>query len=113
LKLNTITSKEIYLSLNLKQLTEDRNISGGAFEYNQFRLQSIAEDIRLVIDKNFTKDEWGYCTNYSPITLARLQEVAIKLDELQTDVHKIDYMLSGDIGEDSLKEYFNNKESDE
>jgi len=88
------------------------NISGGHFEYNQFRMAQIAEDIRLVIDKNYTKDEWGDCTNYSPLTLARLQETELKLIELHKDVHKIDYMLSGDISEESLKEYFNNKEED-
>ena len=83
-------------------------MSGGSLS-NTYSLETIAEEIQLEIDNNYTKDEYGDCNNYSPLTLAIMSQTVDKLMELQKDIRKIDYLLSGDINEEDTKKYFREK----
>ena len=83
-------------------------MSGGSLS-NTYSLETIAEEIQLEIDNNYTKDEYGDCNNYSPLTLAIMSQTVDKLMELQKDIRKIDYLLGGDINEEDTKKYFREK----
>ena len=84
-------------------------MSGGQFDYKQYALDDIADGIDEIIKNNFKKDEYGYCTEYSMLTISQMEETIKKLRELARDVHKIDYMVSDDISEHDLNVYFTDK----
>ena len=81
-------------------------MSGGHFNYDQHRLNDIADSIDTIIENNSIEDDWGYCTNYSEQTLSRLAVVSKMLRTCYDLVHEVDWMLSGDTGEDTFnREY--------
>ena len=81
-------------------------MSGGHFNYKQHTLLDMADDIGSAILTNDSteKDEWGYSIGrqYSPETIAEF-EVAVKaLKTGYVYAQRIDWLLSGDDGEDSF-----------
>ncbi len=81
-------------------------MSGGAFEYKQYVLHDIADQIQNVIDNNDSteKNQWGDTIGrcYPP---AVIEELAIGVRMLRLAAvyaHRVDYLLSGDDGEDSF-----------
>mgnify|MGYP001578034091 FL=1 len=80
-------------------------MSGGYFDYNQYRLHDIANEILRVIENN-DKDTWDNIpgTHYSSNTLKNFQETTETLNRAETMVERIDYLLSGDDSEDSFHE---------
>lgn len=91
-------------------------MSGGHFDYGQYRIDQIAEDIAQIIrnNKNEELDEWGSRRGYFfPDEVVEEFKKAVKiLDTAYVYVQRIDYLLSGDDGEDSfhfrLKEELSN-----
>lgn len=91
-------------------------MSGGHFDYDQYRIDQIAEDIAQIIrnNKNEELDEWGSKRGYFfPDEVIEEFKKAVKiLDTAYVYVQRIDYLLSGDDGEDSfhsrLKEELSN-----
>ncbi len=79
-------------------------MSGGHFEYRQYLMREIAEEIENLIRTNDQVDEWGHSRNYSPETLAKFQQAAQTVREAAEMVHRIDWLVSGDDGEDSFHE---------
>ena len=71
-------------------------MSGGFFDYNQYRLMEMADSLESVIDN---PKEWQ---NYSPETLERFREALTHLQISFMYIHCIDYLLSGDYSEDSF-----------
>ena len=82
-------------------------MSGGHFGYKQSNLGYIAEEIEDLIDNNNILDEYGYKSDRSPETLAYYEKAIVLLKEAQFLVHRIDYLESGDDGEDTFHEYMN------
>lgn len=83
-------------------------MSGGAFDYRQFRFEDIAELIDAYIKHNDTVwdndgDEEPE-RNFSPSTLAKFREAAELVRKAQIFVHRIDWLVSGDDSEDSFHE---------
>lgn len=79
-------------------------MSGGAFDHQQYTIQHIAEDIDTRIRNNNYKNEYGYANNYSDKTLLRFKEAIVQLKKAHIYAQRVDWLLSGDDGEDTFHE---------
>ena len=97
-------------------------MSGGHFEYIQYNISRIADDVKDVIVKNNVErpkdshDRWDYDENgnlhpwakyyynYSPETIEKFKEGYRKLKEAYIYAQRIDWLLSGDDGEEEFHE---------
>lgn len=81
-------------------------MSGGHFDYQQYRLHDIAQSITELIESNDSqhKNSWGETVgrNYSPETIARFREAIHALRIAEIYVQRVDWLVSGDDGEDSF-----------
>jgi len=97
-------------------------MSGGHFDYWQYHISRIAEDTKDVIVKNNVEvpdrkyEQWDYDENgelypwskyyysYSPETIEKFKEGYKKLMEAYIYAQRIDWLLSGDDGEETFHE---------
>jgi len=81
-------------------------MSGGHFNYKQHHLLDMVDDIGNAILNNDSKekDEWGYSIgrHYSPETIAEFEKAVKALKLAYVYAQRIDWLLSGDDGEDSF-----------
>ena len=98
-------------------------MSGGAFQYNQYKIGQIAEDIQETIDKNglkldedlikenqkwYGKDYYErfpqelYHHKYSDNVIEKFKEAVDILKKAQIYAQRIDWLLSGDDSEESF-----------
>ena len=81
-------------------------MSGGHFNYAQHELLNIAESIGSAIFSNESteKNEWGdpIGRQYSPETIAEFEKAMKVLKLAYVYAQRIDWLLSGDDGEDSF-----------
>ena len=91
-------------------------MSGGAFEYNQYRIRQIWEEIQNELDKQGQEKEVLFYEKeyYEKYPEARFEEVYREdvqqifkdgieaLKKAEVYAQRIDWFLSGDDGEDSL-----------
>jgi len=90
-------------------------MSGGFFDYDQYRIRQIADSLEDVIIKNGkkrqNKESWEdeYYFEYSPEVIAKFKEGFKILRMAEIYAHRIDWLLSGDDGE---KTFFERLESD-
>jgi hypothetical protein len=97
-------------------------MSGGTFSYDQSRIRDIAETIESIILKNkveksakdlkeetwrdsdwyvkYPEDKLYY--NYSDEVIEKFKEAVIKLKEAYVYAQRIDWLLSGNDGEDNF-----------
>ena len=81
-------------------------MSGGHFQYKQYELGQIADEIEQLILDNDSKevseygDTKGY--GYSPQTIAKFKLARMTILLAQIYVQRIDWLVSGDDGEDSF-----------
>ena len=73
-------------------------MSGGAFNYNDYHITGIADQIEEFIRDNEDRSEY----RYSEATIQRFREAVKLLREAGVYVHRIDWLVSGDDGEDSF-----------
>lgn len=82
------------------------DISGGHFDYQQYRLEDIASTINELIGTNDDErlDEYGYPkgSGYSPETIARFREASHALRRARDMAQRVDWLVSGDDGEESF-----------
>jgi hypothetical protein len=69
-------------------------MSGGHFDYDQYKIGVIREDVEGLIKAN----EWDYSEN----TIARFHEAVYFLTMAEIYAQRIDWLVSGDDGEDSF-----------
>ena len=81
-------------------------MSGGSLDYAYFRLQTLAEDIQEEIDSNHTKDEFGFIHDYNEETICRMKKTVELLIQTSKLSKEVEWLLSGDTGEDTFKERF-------
>lgn len=78
-------------------------MSGGHFDYQQYRLEDMADEIRNLIALNespaFNKEE-----KYSAETIAKFLEADKTLRLAAVMVQRIDWLVSGDDSEESFHE---------
>ena len=81
-------------------------MSGGHFNYKQRAFLDIADDIdSQIFDNNSTeKNEWGnpIGNHYSPETITEFEKAVKALKLAYVYAQRIDWLLSGDDGEDSF-----------
>ena len=92
-------------------------MSGGHFDYDQHRLEDIAESIDRLIESNddTSKNEWGEPNGrgYSKETIEKFQETAYNLRRAQEMAQRIDWLVSGDDGEESFHSRWGNEVREE
>lgn len=71
-------------------------MSGGKFDYVQYRIDEAAEDLSKY-SKRFKK-------SYESKTLDKLRECEITLRRAAAMLQRVDWLLSGDDGEESFHE---------
>lgn len=81
-------------------------MSGGAFDYIQFRFEQTAAEIEQeIIDNNKKGDSpWECANNFEQCTLDEFQKGADALRLAYVYVQRIDWLLSGDDGEATFHE---------
>lgn len=77
-------------------------MSGGHFEYKQYEMSRVADEIETLIQNNNKQDEWGYTTNFNTETPDKFAEAVKQMRLASAMVHRIDWLVSGDDGEDSF-----------
>lgn len=81
-------------------------MSGGHFDYIQFRIAEIVESIRGEIANNEStdKDEYGEerGRHYPPEVIERFEIAARTMDRAMRMATRVDWLLSADDGEDSF-----------
>ena len=81
-------------------------MSGGHFQYKQYELGHMADEIeQLILDNDSEEvneygDTKGY--GYSPETIAKFKLARMTILLAQMYVQRIDWLVSGDDGEDSF-----------
>lgn len=81
-------------------------MSGGHFNYKQYQLGYMADEIEELILKNDDdgKNEWGDTIghHYEKDTIIEFMKAVELLRKAQVYVQRIDWLVSGDDGEDSF-----------
>jgi hypothetical protein len=77
-------------------------MSGGHYDYVQFRMDAVAEELAITIRNNNVPDEWGYATKFSPETIKVIQDALQAVKRAACYVHHVDLLVSGDTGEDTF-----------
>jgi len=81
-------------------------MSGGFFDYQQYRIGQIADDIRLLIDTNHSTEinKWGdrIGRGYPPEVIQRFRDAVAALRLAQVYAQRVDWLVSGDDGADSF-----------
>jgi len=88
-------------------------MSGGAFDYKQYEIGYIADSIEQVIINNGKKREhresWEgeFYYEYPPEVIEKFKEAVSKIREAQVYAQRVDWLLSGDDGEESFMKRLN------
>ncbi|MEW6095264.1 MAG: hypothetical protein AB1567_01875 [bacterium] len=81
-------------------------MSGGHFDYQEFRLEEIATEIQKLIDNNDSDllDEYSDLVgkHYSPETIEKFKEAVRFLAIAEIYATRIDYLVSGDDSEETF-----------
>lgn len=84
-------------------------MSGGRFNYDQYKILEIAEYIESEVNNSVKKKdkkefsfEDDYYPEYKPETIERFNEAIEYLKIAYVYAHRIDWFLSGDDGEESF-----------
>ncbi len=81
-------------------------MSGGHFNYDQYRIQSITDAIEELIETNnsMEKDSFGdeIGRHYKPGTIKRFKEAVVLLRLAQVYAQRIDWLVSCDDGEEQF-----------
>jgi hypothetical protein len=81
-------------------------MSGGHFQYKQWEIGNIADEVeQLILDNDSEeKDEWGDRKgyHYSPETIEEFKKGLVLLRQAYVYAQRIDWLVSADDGEDSF-----------
>ena len=75
-------------------------MSGGYFDYSQYRIETIADEIESIMAEN---DAAGWY-NFSNETIALFKDAVRVLRRAYVYAHRIDWLVSGDDGEESFRD---------
>lgn len=76
-------------------------MSGGHFNYNQYKIQQIADELEQII-LNAQKDDAKDWEKFSPETLNEFRKGLYILRQAYVYAQRIDWLVSADDGEDSF-----------
>ena len=81
-------------------------MSGGHFQYKQWEIGNIADEVEQLILTNDSeeKDQWGDRKgyHYTPETIEEFKKGLVLLRQAYVYAQRIDWLVSGDDGEDSF-----------
>lgn len=83
-------------------------MSGGHFDYNQYRIGQIADEVEQLIEINGKKREYReswddeYHYEYPPEVIEKFKEGLDILRKAEVYAQRIDWLVSGDDGNDSF-----------
>lgn len=81
-------------------------MSGGHFQYDQYKIQYIADSIQTLIDNNESHEltDWGdkIGREYPPEVIAEFEKAIHALSVARVYAHRVDWLVSGDDGEESF-----------
>lgn len=81
-------------------------MSGGHFQYQQYKLTEMADEIEQLIYTNDSdkKNRWGDTigAHYSRETIREFAQAVTLLNQAHAYVQRIDWLVSGDDDEDSF-----------
>jgi hypothetical protein len=77
-------------------------MSGGHFDYIQYRIDQAADEVEQYIRKceSTETDEYGYKPEYTTETIAKFRECESTLRRAAAMLQRVDWLASGDDGED-------------
>jgi len=82
-------------------------MSGGHFQYKQYEIGNIADQVEQMIIDNESEelDEWGNTKGYyfTEDTMAEFKKALVIIRQAQVYAQRIDWLVSGDDGEDSFQ----------
>jgi hypothetical protein len=82
-------------------------MSGGHFQYKQYEIEHIADQVEQMIIDNESEelDEWGNTKGYhfTEDTMAEFKKALVIIRQAQVYAQRIDWLVSGDDGEDSFQ----------
>lgn len=83
-------------------------MSGGTFDYSQYELRGVMDQIRIFINENDSHDtdEYGDVVGrfYSKETLKHLEEAIYQIKKALVYINKIDLLYAADYDEQSFRE---------
>jgi len=79
-------------------------MSGGYFNYDQYKCHEMAESIACLIRDNNKLNDYGESRNYSDETIMMFKMAESTLRRASIMAHRIDLLVSGDDDEDSFYE---------
>ncbi|MDA8137898.1 MAG: hypothetical protein M0036_04520 [Desulfobacteraceae bacterium] len=86
-------------------------MSGGHFDYAQHKIGQIADEIQHLIDTNGSEetDAYGYKLGYSfpEEVIGKFREAVLTLRKAEIMAHRIDWLVSGDDGEEVFLQQWN------
>jgi hypothetical protein len=74
-------------------------MSGGAFDYQEYKITMIADEIQNLIDSNNTPNQSSV---FSDATIAEFEKAIEYLRIAHVYAYRIDWLVSGDNGEDTF-----------
>jgi predicted Zn-dependent protease len=81
-------------------------MSGGHFQYQQYQIEDIADEIDEMIESNDdeTLDQYGVRrgNGYPPEVIEKFKEAAHTLRQAAEMAQRLDWLVSGDDGEESF-----------
>jgi hypothetical protein len=81
-------------------------MSGGHFNYTQFHIKDIADQIHdeIVVNDSTEKNGFGedIGNHYPPEIIAKFKEAVATLNRASNMAHRIDWLLSGDDSEETF-----------
>ena len=88
-------------------------MSGGYFDHSEWVFQNLAEDLQGFVNKQWMykadkvnphlpTGDWDH--ELSDMTLGRIQSLVYEMQQVAEKFKEVDYLLSGDISEESFQE---------
>lgn len=88
-------------------------MSGGYFDYYQFKMQDIKSEIDDLISNNDNEElnDFGYTTGrfYNKEVIDKFKEAAILVEAALEAIHRVDWLVSADDGEETFLEGWEEK----
>jgi len=84
-------------------------MSGGYFDYNQFRIDDIRSSIKRLIKKNHSENRHGDEYHFSEETIKVFEKTCKLLKKASRYTHLVDHLVSGDDSEESFHERLKEK----
>lgn len=76
-------------------------MSGGHFDYDQYKIRNISDTIDTIIRNNHKKvDDYSY--NYNDNTIKEFKKAIEYLKKAEIYTQRIDWLVSGDDGEETF-----------